>query len=473
MEDSPERQNHDNTLEERGERDALDAFFELGDKLRTSEVQEKIDQLIAAHDPDETQDPTKILLKHGKNLLPDEYYAFLEMYVKLQKMFDLDGDRYEEPAVEIPTANRELAMYVVEEAKQLLYASHVSKLQSGGFTDDEKEIIAAARVMLLRLINLGDMSDDDAQERHDQLEQCRTMLAGTHILEAPAGYEAVGNEGGPYDIDELNRAYELNERYRPRHSSLHPEVAEQKSLLPTHYWQVGMTDETRAYLEEYLRAIDARKDLTSLQIEGLELLPFSLDVSEVGDFLRDIPGITFDGLTGIYFHERPLEDRHIKTDEANGRWEILAEHQHNFETNDTQVLMRADAISRYFEKRYNEAVAQGKASNESQLSARDAARIQTIEYIKDTIVHELGHAFLYRLPVALVNDWDVAVFESITDQPVSRYVEMTDTLQLGSYPIEDFAESFMLCLLHPDQLRDIAPDRAAAMQALIDSCRSQ
>jgi hypothetical protein len=471
MEDTPKHQNNDDAPEQREGDDAFDAFYQVGEKLRTPEVQEIIDQLLVTYDPDEEQNPMDVLLQHGKNLLPDEYYAFVEMYLKLHEEFGLNDEAVEMPSAEVSTANRELAAYILEEARALLYASHTFKLLLGGFTDEEKEIINDARATLQQLVGDVDMAGGALEARYDQLERSRAALAATHILDSAAEWEIADNDPSVYDIEELQQAHELNERYRNRHSELYPEAAMRRSLLPTHYWHLEVTDDERLHLERHLRAIDTSKEINRLEIKGLGFLPFSLSSTEVRDFLHDIPGVTFEGVTGIYFQERPPEDRYIKTDESNGRWAILAEHQHDFESNDSRIRIRSDAIAAYFKKRYNEALARGEVSVEGKRIAHDAARVQTIEHVKDTLVHEFGHAFLNRLPVALLNDWDIAVFESLTDQPVSRYVEVADTLSPGSYPIEDFAESFMLCLLHPDQLAGLAPDRLAAMRALIAATR--
>jgi hypothetical protein len=465
---TPEQPSVDGLIEQRNRyHEVFDELDALAAKLRTAEVQAVIDTLLQEHDPHDEYDQMNILLKHGKDMLPDSYYELLGIYTRLLREFGFVEDTLTDAAM----GNGEFAAYVRNEAQELLGAIDTMKLYHGGYSQEEQSAITLAKENLQRVMAESDMSDEAAELRYERVERSREILEAMHILRSSAEHETERNEPRQYDLNELYRAYALNQRYRTHESELHPDAAQDRPLLPTHLWQVTLTDDQRAYLERHLRAIDAEKEIARLEVEGLDLLPFALTTAEVKGFLRDIPGIAFEGVTRLSFKERPPEDADVRLDETDTRWVSLAVHSHDTQENSAQITVWIDAIEVRYEKMYRQVLAQCASQAHPDVSARAAATAHTIRHLKDTIVHEFGHAFHYKLPVGLLHDWDVAVAGAEDDQPVSQYVEIADTLEPDTYHVEDFADSFKLCLLRPGELAHLASVRYAAMQALISSCR--
>lgn len=447
-------------------------LVEQGDNLlqqivesQNDELQSIIDTLVEAHSDEELQSPMTIMMEHGKDVLPDSYYNALHGYVgTIERIGQIDT------ALADPSrGDGELASYVRGEARRTLKAYEGRLLRPGFYGQDDYRTIHAAYDTLDRIVNEPGTTEEKAEEYYDLVEQSREQLQDLHALDQGADVETAHDQAPRYDLAELERAYELNERYhRPYHGQMYPDEAIEMSLLPTHEWQVHLDDDQRAHLERYLKSLDATRELERVSIDGVELLPFETDETTIKDLLRDIPAIALENVDLIFRKKTALEIADDK-ETMGAAWVSLAGYGHNPAANRAEITVWVDPLARQLKKRLREMPKPTSPTEEEERTEWITER--SLAYLQKTLTHEFGHAFHTKLPVSLLHDWEMAVDASDHDQAVTDYVEQIDIFEPHNSRVEEFADSFTLCRLQPRVLQERSQDHYVAMQALINSCR--
>lgn len=289
-----------------------------------------------------------------------------------------------------------------------------------------------------------------AELQVDEVERCKEILERWGVGSKKPWPKSA------YDHTELERAEELNNRYRNYHNQLSALAAESQPLLPIHEWAVDLpnTEVTKFY--EHLASIDIEKELERLEIEGLELLPFEFTDTELSDYIRThIPAIALEGLNKIVFRAAS-EDEKKYADQNNifdGRGIPLAHHTHALSSNSAEIVIYVDTL----QKKYNELISRDQ----------EKAFVEWVvkNQLLDTVAHELGHALHHTLPVSILHEWDeVAASENVE---VTNYVAEMNKLDNRYRFMEDFADSFSLYTNDPRGLSTLARKRYIKMDELV------
>lgn len=391
--------------------------------------------------------------EHGQGILPPDMIRRWEDTEAIQQEWQLLTGEMDQRFGE------ELGRYVCAEAQLLLTGIDPQKVEQHEHWErdrPDRDWSTDLRYALIDLKLLAEITPTpnyhQASVNFDRLEKCRELLEEKGV---------VGDSDEPKEVfhnpAELQRAQELRLRYRGDFYGRPLDQALETPMLPSHDYKVWLAHEQQESLEEYLGGLDRHERLEALDIEGLEDLPFNLTAEGLRYMLRGVPALAFEGVEAMEF--RDISGNEHSATQTAGLWEgggvTLGLHVHLPSANSARIVINSKEIAEMHDH-VSKAI-----PNEI------IARSVTLDFVRDTVFHEFGHAFHYKLPVALLHAWDEAARGEAVY--VSDYVEQKATHHGADQAhVEDFAESFMLFLTNPQKLSASSPARYAAMA---DICR--
>lgn len=361
-----------------------------------------------------------------------------------------------------------LMRYARDEAMELIanidYVA-VGKLKKGSSPDlpdsdgirlrDFEQTLPRPDTVVARLHNIAYDEPENLNYRYaelqvDEVERCKEILDRWGVGSKKPWPKSA------YDHTELERAEELNNRYRNYHNQLSALAAESLPLLPMHEWAVDLPDTEVTKFYEHLASIEIEKELERIAVEGTELLPFEFTDTELRDYIRThIPAIALEGLDKIIFRKTNEEEKkhHDSSNIFDGKGVTLAHHAHSLTSNSAEIVIFVDK----FQKSHDD------------LTSKDPEKVFVDWVVKnqvfDTVAHELGHALHHTLPVSILHEWDeVAASENVE---VTNYVAEMNRLDNRYRFMEDFADSFSLYTNDPRGLSTLAYKRYIKMDELV------
>lgn len=429
----------------------LQAFVGSLDEAAQEALYQVYDAYYDARRDDATLTMAEYWRVHGQGLMPLDLVEKLDKGETAQQEWELLDTELNE------RFGRDLSQYVHDEARALLTSvdSEKARLYQRWERDQmDRDWSTGLSYMLTDLTYLAERTPDSnyhqASVDFDRLEEYRKFLEEKGML---------GSSDEPkeslHDRDELQRAQDLRSRYRGDFYGERIDRALEIPLLPAHDYKVKLDHEQREALERHLQSIDRDGLVDALSVEGLETLPFDLTPAGFKYMLRAVPALAFEGVDAVEFRDIS-SDEHTAVRAAElwgGKSVTMGHHTHAPLENSARIVLNAQEAAATYHK-----VLQS-ISNEA------IARNITLDRMKKTVLHEFGHALHYKLPVTLLDTWDEAARgESVY---VSAYVEQKMIHHGADQALaEDFADSFMLFLTKPEELRASSSARYAAMEEI-------
>lgn len=293
-----------------------------------------------------------------------------------------------------------------------------------------------------------------AELQVDEIERCKEILERWGVGSKKPWPKAV------YDHTELERAEQLNNRYRHYHNERSALAAESEPLLPMHEWAVHPSAEDASKYYTQLASIDIKKELERISITGLEHLPIDMTRGDISEYIESyIPAIALEGVDTIKFRETNEDEKAslVNSKLFDGKGMIAGHHSHDLKENSATIVIHIDAIK----KRYDNYI--------RTLSDDEAVRWTKYE-IFNTLAHELGHALHHTLPVSILHTWDEVASNEHAD--VTNYVSEMNKEEHPLRFMEDFADTFMTYVNEPWELKRVAPQRYDAMQTILTELKS-
>ncbi|MEO5499605.1 MAG: hypothetical protein ABIR46_03835 [Candidatus Saccharimonadales bacterium] len=460
-------------LERRGQIDAqLDTYdTELHDQFKKLEESNDpqisiIDQLLVDQESDanisEVVSSYSYMIKHGESLLSPELLG------TFKKIDDLDRDEDELVAQLDTRFAPGLMQYARDEALEIysnLDYVAAGKLEKGASPDlpdsdgiqlriNEQTLPhpeeVAAKLRDIAYAEHANLNYRYAEMQVDEIERCKQILERWGVGTKQPLPKPV------YDHTELERAEELNTRYRNYHNQFSAISAESKPLLPIHEWAVNLPDAEAENYYDHLASIDLEKELERIKVDGLELLPFDFSEAELRDYIRsNIPAIALEGLNNIVFRnatEKEIE-RDSRSNTFNGKGVTLAHHSHDLSENSADIVVFVDR----YQKSHDDLI----LKDPNKLFVDWIVKNQVL----DTVAHELAHALHHTLPVSILHEWDQVASDEKVE--VTGYVSEMNKLDHNHRYMEDFADSFSLYVNDPRELSTLAGKRYAMMRAIV------
>jgi hypothetical protein len=470
------------TLDQLSQSDLLERRAHIDEQLDRvdAELKDYVDKLKEAHDPeltileriedDEQSDPDlrgtrpvySYMIERGEGLLS------AELITLFQKMDTLDQTE-EKVLDQLDTRFAPgLIRYARDEALEII--SNLDYVTIGQIEKNKSLVLPDSDGIPLRELEdslprpdavvkkLHDIAYDGhansnyryAELLVDEIERCKAILKRWGVGTIQPLPKPV------YDHVELERAEELNNRYRNYHNEVSALSAELRPLLPMHEWAVNLPDGERDKFYDHLASIDLEKELARLKFEGLELLPFEFTDAELRDYIHDkIPAIALEGLNTIVFRASSTEEteRDRASNTFGGKGETLAHHAHDLSENRAEIVIFTDKFQKLYDKYMrvdpDEIFVEWIVKNE----------------LLDTLAHEFGHALHHTLPVSILHEWDEVAGSE--DVEVTSYVSEMNKLDHRFRYMEDFADSFSIYANKPRDLLVLAEKRFEKMREII------
>lgn len=259
-------------------------------------------------------------------------------------------------------------------------------------------------------------------------------------------------EKAKYNLDELERAYDLNKTYRNYHRELSPIEAVTKNLLPIHEWGVNLDEHAVASQVEHLRNLDKEGLIEGIDIDITKAGVRGLTVEQIKDTMRRFPAITFEGVRRVSFRSGE-GDVYFDTPDDD-EFSTTAYHLHDRAQNSAEIVVfthlwddiRAEHATDYTD---------------------DFINRMHINEMMESLSHELGHALHTKLPVSFLGAWDnIALAENVD---VSEYVALSRIEGILRHKREDFADSVKLYIVSPEDLRVQAPKRHLMIKTIFQA----
>ncbi len=424
------------------------------------------DQFSEDNEGTANESPFHYLIEHGEGLLSP---SFLEKFTVLATAMESEQDVDNQ----LDTRFAPGLIRHVEQEAMALYANidyvAVGKLEKGKSPDlpdgdgvrlrefEETLPHPDEVVSKLRAIAYNENRNKSyryAEMQVDEIERCKEILERWGVGTKKPWPEIV------YDHTELERAEELNKRYRNYHNQFSALAAESQPLLPMHEWGVNLPDTEVSKYYEHLASIDMEKELERIKISGLDLLPFEFTDVDLRDYIRtNIPAIALEGLHKVTFRNTAEDEKNRKShsDLYGGKSVTTGHHSHNKKENSAEIVIFVDQFQILYdyllENFPDKEVVTGWTKND----------------FLDTVAHEFGHALHHTLPVSILHEWDTVAGTEKAE--VTSYVaEMNKHEHVHRY-MEDFADSFSLSVNRPYELHNKAQQRFRKMQEIVSKLK--